>query len=217
MKMKILFATFITMLLFVGSASAATVSISSAAVAQDSSATVTIVAHNVTNLANFGLVLYFNQSIVHVTDIVNHPELSGAGMNEIHNESGYAAIASLNLFSLPSLNGDVVLANVTLKAVTSPTSESFLNLVVGRLQDNTNADIAVTGIINGTFTIVPKGDVDGYAGITMADAMWIGKAAEGISGFPEDITTMDIDDDGDVTIEDARRVAQFVVGNRETL
>lgn len=74
---------------------------------------------------------------------------------------------------------------------------------------------AIDLVVN--LTLLPKGDVDGYPGITMADAMYIGKAALNMTGFPQDVDTMDIDNDGEVTIEDAKLVAEYVIGLRSSL
>lgn len=209
---KIIVASIVIISALAAAASAATVDISSTAAAPGMSKNVSIVARNVTNLGNFGLTLFFDQSVINVVSISNNPQLSGEGINEIHNDTGYASIGSGNFISKPSLSGDIILANVTIRAIGSPRTASFLNLSIGRLLDNSDVQISVTAITNGTFTIVPKGDVDGYPGISMADAMYIGKAVLGKSGFILDTTTMDVDGQAGVTLNDALYLAKYVIG-----
>lgn len=67
-----------------------------------------------------------------------------------------------------------------------------------------------TFIVN--LTLIRKGDVDGYLGITMADAMYIGKAVLGKPGFTLNADTMDVDGQAGVTLNDALYLAKYVIG-----
>jgi len=113
---------------------------------------------NVTNVGVIDLNLYYNPSVVRVTD-VKDSEFDVTIPNRVKNSTGLVRIGAFQV-EKAGLNGpSIVIANLTLKAVGDPGSTSPLNIVVNELKDATSQgnDIPYT-ITRGTFTVTPAID-----------------------------------------------------------
>lgn len=106
-------------------------------------------------------------------------------------------------------SGSIVLLNFSV--VGPGGSTSTINLSLVELADP-DGNLGTSPSRNGTFIVPIKGDVDGYAGITMADAMYIGKAVLNKPEFTLVTTTMDVDGLAGVTLNDALYLAKYVIG-----
>lgn len=197
----------------IANASATTVTVESANIGTGGIRNITINITNVTNLNAAGLNLTFNSSVIKVNDIKAGSFWNPSVFPNIQNQSGFAS-AIMDLPGVSTVSGNGTLAIVTVQAIGNMGSSSSLNLQAqagALLADDLGNPIPAI-IQNGMINIPYKGDVDDYPGITMADAMYIGKAALGKSGFPLDTTTMDVDGCPDVTINDALYLAKYVIG-----
>lgn len=112
---------------------------------------------NATNVGVIDLSLDYNPSTVIVTE-VKDSEFDVIIPNLAKSFTGFVRIGAFQIEN-PGLNGSVVIANLTLKAVGDPGSTSPLNIIVNELKDATfqGNDIPYT-ITNGTFTITPAID-----------------------------------------------------------
>jgi hypothetical protein len=132
-------------------AAATTISIQDITVPPGGSATIPIMITNVTDVGVAAIEFSFNQSVVHVTAVTDSQ--FDVCDPTINNVSGEFEIAGVQFWS-SGLNGNVRLANVTLKAVGAVGQSSPLNLTINELttvgppSQNIPADV-----MNGTFTI----------------------------------------------------------------
>ena len=131
-----------------------TVSIDSVSADSGNTVVVSIVAHQVTDLGAFGLQLRYDPTVVMAMSTENNPQLpdSFGATDWSQNATGLVGIASSGM-TLPSLSGDVVLTNVTLKAVGSAWQTSALNITIGTLYESDGATEIPATDVDGTFTI----------------------------------------------------------------
>ncbi|RKX84176.1 MAG: hypothetical protein DRP57_06440, partial [Spirochaetes bacterium] len=127
-----------------------------------------ITIQNAVNLTHAYLQLKFNPEILHVLD-VNGTKFDTMIMKEISNTTGFVRYAVKQ--SNGSVSGNVILANLIVKAVGNVNSSSELNLTA-ILQDGFN-NLISTNIKNGTFEIASE-----------------------LIPLPNSITPKDIDNDG---------------------
>jgi adhesin/invasin len=134
-------------------AAATTISIQDITVPPGGSATIPIMITNVTDVGVAAIEFSFNPSVVHVTAVTDSQ--FDVCDPTIDNVTGEFEIAGVQFWS-SGLNGNVRLANVTLKAVGTVGQSSPLNLTINELttvgppSQNIPADVD-----NGTFTIKP--------------------------------------------------------------
>ena len=145
-----------------GDETATIVSIESVGAPMGCETTVQIMAHNVTDLKWFGIVLDYDPAIVNATGAVNSPNFSddfmGTSLNDFsHASEGYVLLGSNPSTATPQSGTDVLLTTVTLKAVGS-SGTSVLGLTITTLK-NVTGDVSAT-VSNGTFTITELASVD---------------------------------------------------------
>ena len=124
-----------------------TISIASQTVTPGSTVTVPIMANNITNVAAYTISLTYNPAIV-VVDSVGAGALGGV-TTVINNVTG---VTQMSAFSTTPQSGNVILANVTLRAVGTAGQTSPLTLTVTTLSDN-NGNTIPAIVNNGTFSI----------------------------------------------------------------
>ena len=107
---------------------------------------------NATNAGVIDLSLYYNPSVVIVTE-VKDSEFDVIIPNLVKNSTGFVRIGAFQI-EKPGLNGSVLIARLKLKAIGKPGEISPLNIIVNELKDATfqGNDIPYT-ITSGTFTI----------------------------------------------------------------
>ncbi len=137
------------------------VSIESASADAGTTTVVSIVAHNVTDLGSFGLQLEYNPNVVIAMSAENNPQLPDTWeiSDFSQNATGFVGLASSGM-TLPSLSGDeVVLTNVTLKAVGNVDQTSPLNITIGNLFKSDGTTKIDATDVDGTFTVtgIPTG------------------------------------------------------------
>ena len=132
-------------------ASQATIKIANVTVQNTGDTTNTsITAYNIEDLANFGISVTFNPDVVNVTNISAGPGV-GTFLWE-RTAPNKVRFYTVNTIQKPSLNGTVVLATLTLKAVGNKGDTSPLNVEIGKLFSSSNGEIAATPV-NGMFKI----------------------------------------------------------------
>jgi hypothetical protein len=104
-------------------------------------------ANNITNVAAYTISLTYNPAIV-VVDSVGAGALGGV-TTVINNVTG---VTQMSAFSTTPQSGNVILANVTLRAVGTAGQTSPLTLTVTTLSDN-NGNTIPAIVNNGTFSI----------------------------------------------------------------
>jgi len=120
--------------------------------APEGSISTPIMINNVTDFGRADITISYNQSVVHVT-AVDEGDLSISDKT-INNIVGFAHI-SVTQETGEWLNGDIKLANLTLKAVGNLGEASTLNINIIELKTVTNVDIPAY-VENGTFTILDQ-------------------------------------------------------------
>lgn len=114
--------------------------------------TTSVAISSITNVGTADIFLSYNQSVVHVIAVNN----SDFDFMEyvIDNSSGITRIGAFQMSS-PGLNGDVKLADVTLKAVGGGGESSALNITIIELKQANEYEIPIPATThNGTFVIV---------------------------------------------------------------
>ncbi|MDY6931343.1 MAG: cohesin domain-containing protein [Halobacteriota archaeon] len=132
------------------SAATSTVSITDIEASENESVNVTINIDGVTDVAGSHILLGYDPTVVHVTDIGNS-SLSFETYKDINNTSGYTRYAVVNLPD-PLSGPSVQFAEVTLEAVGSSGDSCTLDLTVVSMQDGNYDEISRT-VEDGTFTI----------------------------------------------------------------
>jgi hypothetical protein len=129
MNLKALFWFFVLASIGLGNAHAiGIVKIDSASVGFDNFIEVNITAIDVSDLANFNILVSYSPSIVNVTGAVNNPVFQTDLNNFKHANSGSVNIANFNFGDGQS--GDVWISTLTLKAMGNPGDDSDLNIQV---------------------------------------------------------------------------------------
>lgn len=131
---------------------AETVSIGYTGAFPDESVTEPIVVGDVTNLGGGTITVWFDSSVVQVTEVKNG---SGTALTviawKIDNSSNPGSV-KISAYSTAGKTGDVTFADVTYKAVGDIGDTSALGIEVESLFDTSYNDIAAT-IINGSFRV----------------------------------------------------------------
>jgi len=126
-----------------------TVSIDDYSLFSDETIIISIYISHVIDLASAEVNLSFNRSVVNILSVFDGDfDLT---LCVIDNESGWARIGGVQLMS-GWLNGEIILANISLNAIGEPGTTSFLNFTNLLLQDKTGT-ILSTVANNGTYRI----------------------------------------------------------------
>jgi len=127
------------------------ISIGDASAVSGENVTTSLIISDITNVGTADIFLSYNQSVVHVI-AVNNSDFDFLE-SAIDNSSGITRIGAFQT-SFPGLNGDVKLADVTLKAVGSAGESSTLNITINELKDAGPDEIPIPASThNGTFVI----------------------------------------------------------------
>ena len=114
-------------------------------------ATIPILIHNITNVGIVDICLSYNQSVVHVIN-VNDSDFNFMD-STIDNSLGTTRIGAYQISS-PGLNGEVKLADITLKSVSDGGETCALNLTINELKEAGPEEISIPAItFNGTFAV----------------------------------------------------------------
>lgn len=210
-NVNVVLITILSLMIASGAASAeTTISIAELAAVKEKNVTVPIIINNVSNFGTGTIELSYNSGVVRVVSY-SSGNIVDADAPQVNIIDGRTRILVDYTKSLTGPSGTFNFINITLKGVGEPKTKSNLNISIEELKTPTGTDIPVIPI-NGSFKILLKGDVDGYDGITMADAMYIGKAVLNKPGFTLDTTTMNVDGIDGVTLDDALHLAKYVIG-----
>ncbi|MDY6865951.1 MAG: cohesin domain-containing protein [Halobacteriota archaeon] len=149
-KVILIILVLLVSVVFEVSAAVSTVSIMDTEVSQGESVNVSINIDGVTDVAGAHILLSYDPSVVHLTDIGNS-SLSFETYKDINNTSGYTRYAVVNLPD-PLSGPSIQFAEVTLEAVGSIGDSCTLDLTVVSMQDSSYEEISRT-VVDGTFTI----------------------------------------------------------------
>ncbi|MHC1566065.1 MAG: cohesin domain-containing protein [Candidatus Syntropharchaeales archaeon] len=173
--------------------------------------TVPITIENATNVGSCDLTLSYDPDIVIVSD-VGGGEFDSLQANLEDASDGVIRIGTYQTSS-PGLNGDVVLAEVTLMAMGDMESSTTLDLEVTTLKDATPECNPIPCLVeDGSFTVLLKGDANGDGRIDMADCMYLAKNILGISGFEQIVeAAVDVNGDGEIDMADCMYLAKHIL------
>jgi len=167
---------------------------------------------NATNIGSCDLTLFFDPSVVRVSNV------SGGDFDFIFSNLENTTAGSIRIaaFQGPSagLNDNVVVANVTFMVVGSVGSSTPLTLDVTTLKDASPACNPIPYTIeNGKFTVFLNGDVNGDGVVDIADCMYLAKHILGVTGFEHIIEdAAEVNGDGVVDIADCMYLAKHIIG-----
>ena len=173
---------------------------------------VAIKIENGVNVGSLDLTLFFDPSVVRVSNI------SGGDFDFISSNLENTTAGSIRIaaFQGPSagLNDNVVVANVTFMVVGSVGSSTPLTLDVTTLKDASPACNPIPYTIeNGKFTVFLNGDVNGDGVVDIADCMYLAKHILGVTGFEHIIEdAAEVNGDGVVDIADCMYLAKHIIG-----
>ena len=164
MGLSALIAVSVMLLFATAAVSAETVvSIENASALPNTETTVSIIAHDVTNLTQFGIKLEYNASVVNATSAVNNPNLPdmflGESLNDFsHASEGWVFLACNPTEATPVSGDEVVLTTLTLHAVGTreediPPDIEFIPPTPG------NDSINTTGCVNVTVNVTDSSGV----------------------------------------------------------
>jgi len=114
--------------------------------------TTSIIISNIINVGTADISLVYNQSVVHVTAVDSSDfDILDA---TIDNSSGITRIGAIQAAS-PGLTGDIILANVTLRALGSGGESCMLNITITELKEASPEEISIPVTTqNGTIVII---------------------------------------------------------------
>ena len=156
------------LLLTTAHAAATTVSIENVTAELDDTVTIPIMLNNITDYGTGTIRIWYNYSVVHVTDVTSSPE-SQVAAKYIDNSIGYTSISASNLYGV---SGNITFANVKFAAVGSGSSP--LDLTVASLYDTTPTSIQ-TNVSNGLIIVT---DVDLYPCSIDFSPAWMSNATD---------------------------------------
>lgn len=136
-KTTILIAGLLLSLVMMQACAATTISIDDCRSAPDNSVTVPIIINGVENYGAGTINIAYDPAVVHVTGVTN----SSDSIIKVHNEDNSAGITSVSAWNINGVNGDIVFADVTLRAIGSSGDSSPLTLNVIKLVDTTLSTI----------------------------------------------------------------------------
>lgn len=128
---------------------AATVTIDDCTSTPDGEVTLAIMVNGFENYGTGKINLTYDPSVVHVTGVAGSSDSTVVS----HNNDNIAGVTSITAWNEGGVTGDIVFANVVLKAVGSSGESSPLGLEVNKLAD-TSFNVIHTGQKNGIFKII---------------------------------------------------------------
>jgi hypothetical protein len=159
---------FVLLLTTAYAAATTIVSIANATVGLGDTATIPIMLNNITDYGSGTIRIWYNHSVVHVTDVRGSPE-SQVAAKYIDNSIGYTSITASNPYGV---SGNITFANVEFTAVGSGSTP--LNLTVASLYDTTPTSIQ-TNVSNGLIRVT---DVDLYPCSIDFSPAWMSNATD---------------------------------------
>ncbi|MEA3325166.1 MAG: cohesin domain-containing protein [Euryarchaeota archaeon] len=169
----------------------------------------------INNVVNVGVVridIHYDPSVVWVVDVADGD--FDFVTSSIDNAAGVVRIGAMQVAS-SGLNGDVMLAEVTLQAKGCPGDTSALSIDLKELKDATpQCNPIQTGVEDGIFTVSCLcGDVNGDGNVLLDDAMYLMKHCVKEPGFEQiNECASDINCDGAIEMADAMYLAKHCVG-----
>ena len=169
----------------------------------------------INNVVNAGVVridIHYDPSVVWVVDVADGD--FDFITSSIDNAAGVVRIGAMQVAS-SGLNGDVLLAEVTLQAKGGPGNTSALSIDIKELKDATpQCNPIRTGVEDGIFTVSCLcGDVNGDGNVLLDDAMYLMKHCVKAPGFEQiNECASDVNCDGAIEMADAMYLAKHCVG-----
>ena len=169
----------------------------------------------INNVVNVGVVridLHYDPSVVWVVDVADG-DLDFI-TSSIDNAAGVARIGAMQVVS-SGLNGEVLLAEVTLQAKGGPGNTSALSIDIKELKDATPQRNPIqAGVEDGIFTVSCLcGDVNEDGNVLLDDAIYLVKHCVKEPGFEQiNECASDVDCDGVINMADAMYLAKHCVG-----
>jgi flagellar hook assembly protein FlgD len=174
--------------------------------------TVPITIENVSNAGSCQLTLNYDPDVVIVSS-ADHSDFDSMFVNLEDAASGSVNILAYQT-SNPGLYGNVVVANVTFRAVDKNGSSTSLDLEVTTLTDATpDCNQIPYTIRDGSFKMFLNGDVNGDSRVDVADCMYLAKHLLGVSGFETIIEdAADVNGNGMIEASDCMFLAKHLAG-----
>ncbi len=171
-----------------------------------------VIINNVVNAGVVRIDMHYDPSVVRVVDV------AGGDFDfitsSIDNAAGVVRIGAMQVAS-SGLNGDVLLAEVTLQAKGSQGNTSALSIDIKELKDATpQCNPIHAGVEDGIFTVSCLcGDVNEDGNVLLDDAMYLVKHCVEEPGFEQiNECASDVDCDGAINMADAMYLAKHCVG-----
>jgi hypothetical protein len=146
---KMIFAGLLLAVTAMQVSAAATVTIGDCTLAPDGEITLAIMVNGFENYGTGKIDLTYNPSVVHVTGVAGSSDSTVVS----HNNDNIAGVTSITAWNEGGVTGDIVFANVVLKAVGSSGESCPLSLEVNKLAD-TSFNVIHTDQNNGIFKII---------------------------------------------------------------
>ena len=171
-----------------------------------------VVINNVVNAGVVCIDIYYDPSVVRVVDVVEGD--FDFTTSSIDNTAGVVRVGAMQVAS-SGLNGDVLLADVTLQAKGGPGNTSTLSIDINELKDATpQCNPIHAGVEDGIFTVSCLcGDVNGDGDVLLDDAIHLMKHCAREPGFEQiNECASDVGCDGVIGMADAMYLAKHCVG-----
>jgi adhesin HecA-like repeat protein len=169
----------------------------------------------INNVVNVGVVridIHYDPSVVWVVDVADGD--FDFITSSIDNAAGVVRIGAMQVAS-SGLNGDVLLAEVTLQAKGGLGNTSALSIDIKELKDATpQCNPIQAGVEDGIFTVSCLcGDVNGDGNVLLDDAMYLMKHCVNEPGFEQiNECASDVNCNGAIEMADAMYLAKHCVG-----
>jgi len=152
----------------------------------------------------------YNESIVNITNATRGTFGGTFAPNLYYTDEGWVRIVA-DVGANPSLTGDVVFANLILEAVGNFTEVSPLNITVVELLNDVGMPIPYN-VMNGSLTIMVKGDVSGDNVVNVWDCTYLARAIAGWPGYEYNEMIADVSGDRVVNVWDCTYLARHIAG-----
>ena len=173
--------------------------------------TVPITIEDASNVGTCQLTLSYDPDVVIVSGV--HSDFDALFANLEGAAHGTVGIVAYQGAS-PGLSGDVNVADVTFMVMGPAGSTTLLNMEVATLTDTTpDCNRIPYRIRNGSFSVLPNGDVNGDGRVDAADGMYLAQHLLGASGF-ETVTSVvaDVNGNGLTEASDCMYLAKHLAG-----
>lgn len=178
--------------------------------------TVPITIEDASNVGTCQLTLSYDPDVVIVSSISSaHPD---SDFDLLFANLGNAAHGSVGVIAYqgasPGLSGDVNVADVTFMVMGPVGSTTPLNMAVATLTDATPDCNRITcNTRDGSFTVLPNGDVNGDGRVDAADGMYLAQHLLGASGFEAVASVVaDVNGNGLTEASDCMYLAKHLAG-----